>query len=147
MRVLKRLGFVMTALVMILIVLMYKGDLPASEVDAKYANKHSRFLDIASGARIHYRDEGNPLGLPLVLVHGSNASLHTWEPWVQRLGNEFRVITLDLPGHGLTGRVVGDDYSSVAFVERSTLWLNISVSVGLPLGVTPWVGVLPGGIP
>ena len=67
MRVLKRLGFVMTALVMILIVLMYKGDLPASEVDAKYANKHSRFLDVASGARIHYRDEGNPLGLPLVL--------------------------------------------------------------------------------
>ena len=116
MRVLKRLGFVMTALVMILIVLMYKGDLPASEVDAKYANKHSRFLDVASGARIHYRDEGNPLGLPLVLVHGSNASLHTWEPWVQRLGYEFRVITLDLPGHGLTGRVVGDDYSSVAFV-------------------------------
>ena len=117
MRFLKRLGYVVTALVMILVFLMYKGDLPASEVDAKYASKHSRFLDVAPGARIHYRDEGNPLGLPLVLVHGSNASLHTWEPWVQRLGNEFRVITLDLPGHGLTGRVVGDDYSSAAFIE------------------------------
>ena len=98
-------------------VLMYKGDLPSEVVDAKYSNEQSRFLDIASGARIHFRDEGNPSGRALVLIHGSNASLHTWEPWVQRLGDEFRIITLDLPGHGLTGRVPGDDYSSTAFVE------------------------------
>ncbi len=79
MRVLKQLGLVMTALLMILIVLMYKGDLPSEVVDAKYSNEQSRFLDIASGARIHFRDEGNPSGRALVLIHGSNASLHTWD--------------------------------------------------------------------
>jgi pimeloyl-ACP methyl ester carboxylesterase len=44
----------------------------------------------------------------LVLLHGSNASLHTWEPWVKLLGDRFRVVTVDLPGHGLT--VVPDEY-------------------------------------
>ena len=117
MRFLKYTGYVVVFLTVILVFLMYKGDLPSEVVDAKYSNEQSRFLDIASGARIHFRDEGNPSGRALVLIHGSNASLHTWEPWVQRLGDEFRIITLDLPGHGLTGRVPGDDYSSTAFVE------------------------------
>jgi len=116
MRFLKYTGYVLIVLLVIAVSLMYKGDLSKEVVDAKYANAQSRFLDIASGARIHYRDEGNKSGNPLVLVHGSNASLHTWEPWVKRLGDEFRVITLDLPGHGLTGRVPGDDYSPAAFV-------------------------------
>ena len=117
MRFLKYTGYLLAVLTVTLVFLLYKGDLPAEMVDVKYRSENSRFLDIASGARIHFRDEGNPSGKPLVLIHGSNASLHTWEPWVQRLGNEFRVITLDLPGHGLTGRVPGDDYSSTAFVE------------------------------
>lgn len=117
MRLLKYTGYLLAVLTVTLVFLLYKGDLPAEVVDVKYRSENSRFLDIASGARIHFRDEGNPSGQPLVLIHGSNASLHTWEPWVQRLGSEFRVITLDLPGHGLTGRVPGDDYSSTAFVE------------------------------
>lgn len=35
-------------------------------------------------------------------MHGFSASLDAWEPWVARLGDRYRVITLDLPGHGLT---------------------------------------------
>jgi pimeloyl-ACP methyl ester carboxylesterase len=41
------------------------------------------------------------------MVHGFSASLHAWEPWVARLGGRYRVVTLDLPGHGLT-RAPGD---------------------------------------
>ena len=33
------------------------------------------------------------------------ASLHTWEPWVEILSSKYRIVTLDLPGHGLTGKV------------------------------------------
>ncbi|MEQ8860404.1 MAG: alpha/beta hydrolase [Pseudomonadales bacterium] len=95
---------------------LFEGDLPAAEVDARYSNGASAFLTTASGARIHYRDQGNRTGPPLVLVHGSNASLHTWEPWVAALGDRYRVVTLDLPGHGLTGRVPDDDYGSEAMV-------------------------------
>ena len=48
----------------------------------------------------------------LVLLHGSNASLHTWEPWVKLLGPEFRIVTLDLPGHGLTIAAADETYTA-----------------------------------
>jgi pimeloyl-ACP methyl ester carboxylesterase len=108
------------AVLLLLLVLagifLVKRDLPAVEVDAKYSNAASRFLSLPSGARIHYRDQGNPDGPPVVLIHGSNASLHAWEPWVAILGDDYRIVTLDLPGHGLTGRVPDDDYGTEAFV-------------------------------
>jgi pimeloyl-ACP methyl ester carboxylesterase len=53
----------------------------------------------------------------LVLVHGSNASLFTWEPWVARLHNDFRIVTMDMPGHGLTGAVPNQDYSQEGMVK------------------------------
>jgi pimeloyl-ACP methyl ester carboxylesterase len=95
---------------------VFEGDIPAEEIDARYTSTASRTLTLPNGAHVHYRDEGRRDGLPLVLVHGSNASLHTWEPWVARLGDTWRIVTLDLPGHGLTGRVPDDDYSTPAFV-------------------------------
>ncbi|MBR9651607.1 alpha/beta fold hydrolase [Thalassovita aquimarina] len=78
----------------------YTPELPAAQVEQKYATPESRFVEI-DGLRVHYRDQGQ--GPALVLVHGSNASLQTWEGWVERLSEDFRVISLDLPGHGLTG--------------------------------------------
>lgn len=104
------------ALLLIGGVVVFEGDRPAAEIDARYATPASQFLALPSGARVHFRDEGRRDGMPLVLIHGSNASLHTWEPWVGLLGDTYRVITLDLPGHGLTGRVPDDDYSMDAYV-------------------------------
>ena len=48
---------------------------------ARYANGRSKFIDVG-GMRAHVRDQGNPDGIPLVLIHGSNGSLHVWEGWV-----------------------------------------------------------------
>jgi pimeloyl-ACP methyl ester carboxylesterase len=95
---------------------VFEGDLSAAQVDARYTSAASQFLALPNGARVHFRDEGQPDGPPVVLVHGSNASLQTWEPWVARLGDTWRIVTLDLPGHGLTGRVPDDDYSMAAYV-------------------------------
>ena len=86
-------------------------------VDAKYTNAESQFLTLKNGSRIHYRDQGNKDGLPVVLIHGAMASLHTWEPWVAILGQKYRIITLDLPAHGLTGMVPDADYGSEAFTQ------------------------------
>ena len=107
---------------------LFEADLPAGVVDARYASAASRFMELPGGGRLHYRDQGNPAGPALVLVHGSNASLHTWEPWVAYLGDDFRLITLDLPGHGLTGRVPDDDYGSAAYVE-TVRFLTCSLSL------------------
>ena len=93
---------------------LYKGEIPAAVVDAKYTNAASQFFTMDNGARVHYRDQGNPSGPAVVLVHGSNASLHTWEPWVPLLGEDYRIITMDLPAHGLTGATPDQDYGSAA---------------------------------
>ena len=86
-------------------------------MDAKYSNAESQFLVMGNGARVHYRDQGKQDGVPLVLVHGAMASLHTWEPWVESLGSRYRIITLDLPAHGLTGAVPSGEYGADAFTQ------------------------------
>jgi pimeloyl-ACP methyl ester carboxylesterase len=76
------------------------ADLPAAELEARYATPPSRFLEV-DGLRVHYRDQGQ--GPVLLLLHGSSASLFTWEGWARALSDRFRVVSIDLPGHGLTG--------------------------------------------
>jgi pimeloyl-ACP methyl ester carboxylesterase len=104
-------------------------DIPRGSLVAKYGQPPSQFLTLADGARIHFRDRG-PRGAPvLVLIHGSNASLFTWEDWAARLSDAFRVVSLDLPGHGLTGAVPSGDYSDEALtseVARFADKLNLS---------------------
>lgn len=85
--------------------------IPRSVLEAKYATPPSQFVTLPDGARAHYRDRGPRDGEVLVLIHGSNASLFTWEPWAKRLDGTFRVISVDMPGHGLTGAVPNRDYS------------------------------------
>jgi pimeloyl-ACP methyl ester carboxylesterase len=96
-------------------------DIPRSVLEAKYATPPSQFLTLADGARVHYRDQGSKNAPVLVLVHGSNASLFTWEPWIARLGDTYRIVTMDMPSHGLTGAVPSHDYSQkgmAAFVKQ-----------------------------
>jgi pimeloyl-ACP methyl ester carboxylesterase len=81
-------------------------DIPRATLEAKYAGPPSQFVTLPEGTRAHVRDRGPRDALAVVLIHGSNASLYTWEPWAKRLSDMFRVITLDLPGHGLTGAVL-----------------------------------------
>ncbi|MBQ75687.1 MAG: alpha/beta hydrolase [Gammaproteobacteria bacterium] len=114
MKILKIFGFSLLLVAIITGILLYRNPIPVDVVDAKYTSPSSQFLLMENGSRIHYRDEGNRKGLAILLLHGSNASLHTWEPWVEILGAQFRIITLDLPGHGLTGAVPDNDYTTSA---------------------------------
>ncbi|MGE0740221.1 MAG: alpha/beta fold hydrolase [Hyphomonadaceae bacterium] len=86
-----------------------RPDLPYETLAATYESSASRYVELDGGIRVHYRDEGRQeVDAPvLVLVHGFSASLHTWEPWVARLGDQYRIISLDLPGHGLTRAPAG----------------------------------------
>lgn len=80
-----------------------RADIPYETLEAQYANQDSQFLTLPSGIIVHYRDEGvRDAEQTLVLIHGFSASLHTWEPWVEELESDYRVISMDLPGHGLT---------------------------------------------
>ncbi|TPG38964.1 alpha/beta hydrolase [Sphingomonas koreensis] len=92
-------------------------DIPVATLRARYASSSSRFVTIAPGLTVHLRDEGQKGGLPIVLLHGSNASLQTWDPWVARLGGRYRFVSVDLPGHGLTGAAPDGDYSQAAYAR------------------------------
>jgi pimeloyl-ACP methyl ester carboxylesterase len=94
-----------------------KPSIPRAVLEAKYGVPPSQFLTLSDGARVHYRDQGPKTAPVLVLVHGSNASLFTWEPWVARLGDAFRIVTMDMPSHGLTGAVPSNDYSQKGMAE------------------------------
>lgn len=73
---------------------------------ARFGGAPSRFL-VVDGTQLHVRDEGQ--GPPLLLLHGSRASLHQWDGWVGALAAEFRVIRVDGPGHGLAAPLTGRD--------------------------------------
>ncbi|MCC5861530.1 MAG: alpha/beta fold hydrolase [Gammaproteobacteria bacterium] len=91
-------------------------DRALDELKARYTNGPDDFRDIA-GTRIHLRDEGPRDAPAVILLHGFGASLHTWEPWAASLADEFRVVTLDLPGGGLSGRDPTGDYSDTRSME------------------------------
>lgn len=86
-------------------------DIPRAVLEAKYAAPPSAFVLLPGGARAHYRSRGAADAPTLLLLHGSNASLFTWEPWSKILSDKFHVVSVDLPGHGLTGAVPDGDYT------------------------------------
>jgi pimeloyl-ACP methyl ester carboxylesterase len=91
-------------------------DTDAAEMRAKYGGPPSQFVAIGDGVTVHLRDEGPKDAPAIVLLHGSNADLHTWEPWVQALKGQYRVIRFDQVGHGLTGPDSKQDYSRDNYV-------------------------------
>jgi pimeloyl-ACP methyl ester carboxylesterase len=109
------IGLGLLAIVMAL--LFGHRDIPLDELKAKYAPAPSSFVSV-DGMQVHYRDEGNSSdSIPVVLIHGTGSSLHTFEGWTGRLRENYRVITMDLPGYGLTGPFPSRDYSIDSYVE------------------------------
>jgi len=97
--------------------LLRTPDVPANELRAKYGSPESQYVELLPGFEVHLRDEGPKDAPALFLIHGSNASLHTWEAWVVRLTPGYRVISLDLQGHGLTGPHPAACYSRACMVQ------------------------------
>ena len=65
----------------------------------------AEFLETKDGAKIYYEDHGK--GQPIVLVHGWLCSSKFWQRNVPELAKEFRVVTLDLRGHGNSSKTLG----------------------------------------
>ncbi len=104
--------------VLIITVLLIKGavysDISVEDLKKEYTNEHSKFLEIDE-MQVHYRDEGK--GFPIVLVHGTGASLHTWDAWTKELTKTNRVIRMDLPAFGITGPNTNADYSIKSYTN------------------------------
>src|SRR5471032_371135 len=127
------LGIFGTIVVLIVVALVAfsASSIPRATLEAKYATAPSQFVDVAykstlpdadpaldaKPARVHYRIRGAADAPVLVLLHGSNASLFTWEKWSQRLSDKYRVVSVDLPAHGLTGATPNEDYTTAGMAN------------------------------
>jgi pimeloyl-ACP methyl ester carboxylesterase len=111
-----------TALAAILLIVLVLGiawapDRPVEELKDRWATPPSVFVPL-QGMSVHLRDEGlRGDSLPILLLHGTSASLHTWDGWVEALAPTRRVIRVDLPGFGLTGPFPDDDYHVTRYVD------------------------------
>lgn len=83
----------------------------------RWAPPPSEFIELGDQL-VHLRDEGQQTDpVPLVLLHGTSSSLHTWEGWAEELKKTRRVISFDLPGFGLTGPSARGDYRDEAYQQ------------------------------
>ncbi len=102
--------------------LSWAPDVPVDALKARWAQPPSQFVAL-QGMQVHFRDEGPGAGkpqvagepLPIVLLHGTSASLHTWNGWAAELSKTRRVLRFDLPGFALTGPQPQGDYSMAAY--------------------------------
>lgn len=55
-----------------------------------------------AGVDIHYRDEGNQQGRPIVFANSLGTDLHLWDSLLRYLPSDYRLIRYDKRGHGLS---------------------------------------------
>lgn len=110
-----------------------RADIPYDTLETTYSVEETQFTTLKDGLKVHYTDTGPRDRAALILVHGYASSLHTWEAWVKALEADFRVIRLDLPGHGLSRtdeivdpsparfKAVIDEFADKLMVDEFTL--------------------------
>ena len=115
-KILGSILLVLVAAVGVFIAVNRVPDRAVDELKARWAPAPSQFIEIA-GMQVHLRDEGpkdDPM--PIVLLHGTSASLHTWDGWALALKDGHRVIRYDMPAFGLTGPAPGGNYAIESYV-------------------------------
>jgi pimeloyl-ACP methyl ester carboxylesterase len=118
---------------------VWAPDVSVESLKSRWAPPPSQFLTV-DGMQVHLRDEGpRDDSVPIVLLHGTSSSLHTWEGWADSLRATRRVVRFDLPGFGLTGPAPDSDYRMDAYVRFVTHVLDAegvqrAVLVGNSLG-------------
>lgn len=106
----------------------------------------SHWVMLASGARMHYVDEGT--GPTVLFVHGTPTWSFEWRHQIRALSARYRTIAIDLVGMGLSDRPTDFAYTPEAhaaaleeFVERLDLRdftlvvHDFGGPIGLPLAV------------
>ncbi len=114
---LKYVGITLLFLMIGICFFYWENDIPLEQLKTKYTSSTSAFVKVMN-MNVHFRDEGNKNdSVPLVLIHGTGASLHTWEKSVHLLKDSFRIITMDLPAYGLTGPNLERIYTQAFYVQ------------------------------
>lgn len=114
--------------------------LTVAQLRRRYGDAQSRYMTI-SGLEIHYKDEGPRDAPVLLMIHGSQSSLRTWDRIVAIMQRHYRIVRFDVPGYGLSGRI-SDAASTVPPVDVPETLLTrlgiakIAAAVGVSSGGT-----------
>lgn len=108
---------VVCAILLIIVVgfLLFRSpDKSVEELKELYTDDQSQWVEL-EGIPVHYKKEGS--GPAVVLIHGTGASLHTWDDWTEVLDDNYTVYRMDIPAFGLTGPALDGDYTIDAYVD------------------------------
>lgn len=115
--------------------------LTVAQLRAKYGDKQSRYMPV-KGMDIHYKDEGPRRAPVLLMIHGSQSSLRTWDRITTLIKKRYRIIRLDIPGYGLSSSATDEAAKTVQPVEVVEGLLDglgvkkVSAAVGVSSGGT-----------
>ena len=138
-KALKLIALALISLILLAALYLWTPDKSKAELEKTYGSPKNAYVS-ALGVNLHYQDTGpSKNAIPIVFLHGFGASLQTWETWAQALSEDYRVISVDLPGFGLTGEDpsgIYTDQRSVEVLEAFLKELNIPkvVLVGNSMG-------------
>lgn len=94
----------------------------------------------ANGIDVYYEEYGQ--GTPIVVLHGATADHRTWAEQLQPLADDYRIIPLDLRGHGKTGTSNLDTYTVDVYVEDLVAFIDaLNLSQPVILGHS-WGGMI-----
>ncbi|MCX2522664.1 alpha/beta fold hydrolase [Larsenimonas rhizosphaerae] len=82
--------------------LIKTSDIDQDTLVRRYGHPDSRYASLPDGNRVHYLISGPDDAPVIVLIHGLTMDNAVWETWRPVLAEQYRVIVLDLPGHGLS---------------------------------------------
>jgi pimeloyl-ACP methyl ester carboxylesterase len=138
-KALKIIALALISLILLAALYLWTPDKSKAELEKTYGSPKNAYVS-ALGVNLHYQDTGpSKNAIPIVFLHGFGASLQTWDIWAQALSEDYRVISVDLPGFGLTGEDptgIYTDQRSVEVLEAFLKELNIPkvVLVGNSMG-------------
>ena len=109
-------------IILMLLLIFRTPDVSVDSLKRQYTDSNSHFMSV-DGLEVHYKDEGS--GTPIILLHGTSASLHTWDGWTKELiKNNYRVIRMDLPAFGITGANKDNLYDLPSYSKFLTDFVN-----------------------
>ena len=89
--------------------------------------------------RIHTETYGH--GKPIVMIHGWGMHTGIWRSFAEKLGQRYRVVCIDLPGHGRSGLLYPFSLEQIgialteSFNEKTGCWLGWSLGATIALDI------------
>ena len=88
--------------------------------------EHGIYIESPTGNVLFVKTEGRLDATPLVFIHGINSSSHQWQHQHQHSSGNYRLISIDLPGHGRSANPADLSTKALA-IDLSTVLTALNI--------------------